>query len=172
MSAPGRLLVAAAAVGALVALDLRTKAWAHRELRDRRPRLVADGHVTLRYQENPGIVFGLFRDTPAHSRRPFILAYSAASALVLLLLLVRRLLRPAGQGMVLSLGLVALLGGTLGNLVDRLQRGAVVDFIDYSARGRVQWPTFNVADVALAIGMAACLTGLLMSRRRPSTAPV
>lgn len=154
MRAVLRLMAALAAVGLLVFLDLRTKTWAASELRVRGPRRVAGGQVVLQYRENTGIVFGLLREG-GEARQPAFVAYSSAVALGLATLLVRRLARAGRAGILVPAGLAALLAGTLGNLHDRLARGHVVDFI---AAGR--WPTFNLADVALAVGMALCLLAL------------
>jgi len=66
----------------------------------------------------------------------------------------------------IALGLVA--GGTLGNLVDRVRDGAVVDFVRWRAGGHL-WPIFNVADVVLVIGVALLLLENVLQRRRPAT---
>jgi lipoprotein signal peptidase len=162
----GRVAAALVAVGLLVFVDLKSKDWAASELRQRGPRTVAGGHVRLKYQENAGIAFGLLRDG---SRKTAILTYSAISAVVLLAVLLHRLLRRRAAGWLTSAGCAALLAGTLGNLVDRLLRGYVVDFIDLTARQRLRWPTFNVADILIAVGMGLCAVGLARSaRRRPA----
>ncbi len=158
------LLAALLTVALLVFLDARTKSWAATELRERGPRAVAGGQIALRYQENPGLAFGLLREG-GEARRLGLVAYSAAASLVIAALLIRRLVRDKPPGVLIPAGLAALLGGTLGNLRDRAVHGFVVDFIDYSAGGRVRWPTFNVADVAIAIGIALCLGGLAAQAR-------
>jgi signal peptidase II len=152
LSAGGaRLLAAFAGVTLLVFADLRTKSWAGGELRARGPRTVAGG-LRLHYQENRGSVF---RPGP----RPAILMLSdAALSLALLGLLVQQSVR--GRGGLLLLGVVALLGGLLGNLRDRMDHGFVIDFIE---AGR--WPVFNVADVCLALGLTASVAGLISRPR-------
>lgn len=164
-----RVAAALLAVGLLLYIDMETKNWAASELRARGPRTVAGGHVRLQYRENTGIAFGRLRDG---GRQTAILIYSAATAVVLLGVLLHRLVRRRPSGFLLSGGCAALLAGTLGNLHDRLSRGHVVDFIDVTARQRVSWPTFNVADVVLAVGMGLFLAGLVKMalRRAPPTA--
>ena len=165
MSAGGSSVVAARLTAAflgvtlLVFADLRTKAWAGSELRARGPRTVAGGLLRLHYQENPGASFGRRGPRPAA-----LMILDAAMALGLVGLLLHRLLR-ATPGRLLAGGLVALVGGLLGNLLGRLDHGFVVDFIDVS-RGRWRWPVFNVADVALAAGLLACLAGVVARRQR------
>jgi signal peptidase II len=156
----GRLAAALAAVTLLVLIDVRTKSWAAAELRTRGPRTVAGGHVRLHYSENTGIAFGRLRDG---SRQSAIIAYSAVMALALLGALVYRFWRKRPAGFLIPAGCSALLAGTLGNLHDRLERGYVIDFIDLQ---RVDWPTFNVADVVIAVGIGLCLVGLVTAAIR------
>jgi signal peptidase II len=147
-----RLLAAFLGVTLLVFADLRTKSWAGTELRPRGPRTLAGG-LRLHYQENRG---GVFRRGP----RPSALMISdAVLSLALLGLLVRQSLR--GRSGLLLVGLCALLGGMLGNLRDRMDHGFVIDFIEIG-----RWPVFNLADVALALGLVAALVGLLLHPRR------
>jgi signal peptidase II len=153
-SVMARVAAALLAVGLLLFIDLETKGWAASELRARGPRTVAAGHLRLQYSENAGIVFGRLRDG---ARQSAIVAYSAVMSLALFGVLLHRLLRKARPGFALPAGCVALLAGTLGNLHDRLERGHVIDFIDFQ---RVTWPAFNLADVAISAGIILCLVGL------------
>jgi signal peptidase II len=159
-----RLAAALLAVGLLVLIDVRTKSWAATELRSRGPRTQASGHLRLQYSENTGIAFGRLRDG---ARQSAIVAYSAVMSLAVLGVLVQRLLRKRPPGLLVPLGCVGLLAGTLGNLHDRLERGHVIDFIDLQ---RIDWPTFNVADIYIALGMALCLVGLVAAMVRPRAA--
>jgi signal peptidase II len=151
----GRLAAALAAVTLLVLIDVRTKSWAAGELRSRGPRTVAGGHLRLHYTENTGIAFGRLRDG---SRQSAIIAYSAAMSLALLGALVYRFWRRRPSGFLVPAGCTALLAGTLGNLHDRLERGYVIDFIDLQP---VDWPTFNVADLIIGLGIGLCVVGLV-----------
>jgi signal peptidase II len=167
VSMMGRLAVALTAVALLVLIDVRTKSWAAAELRSRGPRTVAGGHLRLQYSENAGIVFGRLRDG---SRQSAIIGYSAVMSLALLGALVYRLLRRGRAGFLIPAGCAALLAGTLGNLHDRLERGYVIDFIDLQ---RVDWPTFNVADMTIGVGIGLSLVGLgaaALRHRRDATA--
>jgi signal peptidase II len=147
-------------LGLLLMLDGASKRWAATDLRPRGPRTVAGGHIRLRYHENPGFAFGL-----GGGRRPAALTVtSAAVAAMLLGLLMHRLIRR--DSALLVTGLLALVAGTVGNLRDRLERGYVVDFIDYA-----RWPLFNVADICLAVGMVLCAAGLTLTAWRPQPRP-
>jgi len=95
---------------------------------------------------NPGISFGLF---PGHSAiKPWILSGFAVAVVAGLLFWVRN---KDGFLPMIATGLVA--GGALGNVVDRVRLGCVVDFIDVHAAGW-HWPAFNVADSAITLGVA------------------
>jgi signal peptidase II len=104
--------------------------------------------LSLERTSNTGVAFGLASDVP-----PVVLAL-VASAIVLLLLILGNRLRWPGSS--LAIGLV--LGGALGNLVDRILRGSVVDFIAVP-----YWPTFNLADAAITVGVVVLLVGSLRS---------
>ncbi|GBD20764.1 Lipoprotein signal peptidase [bacterium HR28] len=102
--------------------------------------------LRLFYVENTGAAFGLFQ-----GKNP-LLALLALAVVVVLAVWFRALV--ASWPGAVALGLQ--LGGALGNLVDRFRHGFVVDFIDFSF-----WPTFNVADSAITIGVLL-LVGLLV----------
>jgi signal peptidase II len=154
MNRPGMSLwlSSAATVAAVAALDQWTKAWALAELRGKAPRTVVPGCFDLTFNRNTGGVFGVLSGTPGPGRRIFFAAATLAALALIFVLLWRwgresRLLRAA-------LPLVA--GGAVGNLIDRVRFGSVVDFIDWYWRG-YHWPTFNVADSAITVGAALIL---------------
>lgn len=127
----------------VVALDQATKALAVATLSDG-PVPIAGDILRLRLTRNPGGAFSLFTGFT-----PFL----TVLATVMVVVLVRVARRTRDRPTAWALGLV--LGGAAGNLVDRLVRdpafgsGEVVDFIDLSF-----WPTFNIADSAITVGIA------------------
>jgi signal peptidase II len=107
---------------------------------------------------NRGISFGLFSDAPEMSRWILVaLALAISAALVVWLRKTDRRL------LVIAIGLV--IGGAVGNVVDRLSFGAVVDFLSFHAAG-YYWPAFNVADSAIAVGVATILMDSLLTSPR------
>jgi len=99
--------------------------------------------VRLVHVRNAGAVFGLFP-----GNRAFFIALSIVSIVAIIgLSLSRRFTFPGSR-----LGFGVVLGGALGNLVDRLGIGLVVDFIDIGL-GSLRWPTFNVADIGITLGV-------------------
>ncbi|HEY7106473.1 MAG TPA: signal peptidase II [Acidimicrobiia bacterium] len=135
------LQVAAGIVFAIVVLDQLTKLWAVRALADGPVSIVGDS-VDFRLARNTGGAFSLFQAfTPMLAIVAIVVAY----------FLVRTVRRTHDPLLVVALSLV--LGGAVGNLLDRIfrspgfLRGAVVDFVHVS-----EWPTFNLADSAITIG--------------------
>jgi signal peptidase II len=138
----------------VLALDRITKVLAERDLQDGPVELIP-GVLDLRYTTNPGGAFGLFGGIP------WLFVAISAAVIVAIVLASRRL--PATASAV-GLGLV--LGGAMGNLIDRAIRGPgfsgeVVDFIDLQV-----WPIFNLADSAIVVGAAVLLLSGL--RRQPA----
>jgi signal peptidase II len=129
--------------GAVLAFDQWTKRWATDTLAYREPMRVIGDVVRFTYTRNSGVAFGLGAGLPF----PYAVFSIVAVAVILWLFLRHRTHSPARQ---LSLALI--LGGALGNLVDRLSSGEVVDFILVGWR-QWYWPVFNVADSAVTLGV-------------------
>jgi signal peptidase II len=138
---------------ATVALDQATKEAVSRALPLGRSIPVLSGFVRLTHIQNPGGAFGIFRGAgPAFM-------FLSIAAVIVLFWTVRRY-RTETFASQAALGLV--LGGAIGNLIDRLRFGRVVDFLDVGY-GDVRWPVFNVADVAVVAGVALFLLVTLRS---------
>jgi signal peptidase II len=105
---------------------------------------------------NRGISFGLFNRSGIDA-----LAFTLVAAAIILVLLFW-LSRARGNLLAVSLGLV--IGGAMGNLIDRLRFDAVVDFLYFHA-GSWGWPAFNLADTAICLGVAAILVDGMLPRR-------
>jgi len=127
----------------LVGCDLGTKEVARRGLLGR-PVPVVAGFFDLRYTENRDVAFSAMRLIPENVRRPLVLSLQAIVAVAIIFLLARRKFHGALE----QLGLLLVLGGAVGNLVDRGLRGYVVDFLHLHG-----WPVFNLADVYVVIGV-------------------
>ena len=130
--------------------DLSTKYWAIQSTAHG-PRPLIRGLLDLVHAENPGMAFSLMHDWPAGVRAVLLTAAPLVTLLIAILAFGRRRLSPAG-----TLGLALVLGGALGNLVDRLRGGTVTDFL-YVHRGAFSWPVFNVADIAVSCGAVLLL---------------
>ena len=135
--------VFAGCAAAVIALDQLTKWLASSRLLMGRPVPVLDDVVRFTLVHNTGAAFGLFPG----SRIPFIVISVLAIAVVIYLFL-RETYRSLANRILLG----CILGGAIGNLVDRARLGWVVDFIDIGV-GSVRWPVFNVADSAVTLGV-------------------
>jgi len=183
-----RLVVLAAVALVVVGLDLGTKHWAlgalsrersgdvppactvsHTLTRARRPPVVlVEGHVSLEYTENCGGAFGLLGKSSEELRFPFFVIVSIIAIGVIVS--VYRRLEPGQKLLAWALPLV--LGGALGNFYDRLVYRFVVDFIKVQWDEQLVWPTFNVADAAISVGVAFMLLDMIKGRReRPAETP-
>jgi signal peptidase II len=145
---------AGALAGAVLVVDQLTKAWAVNALADG-PIVIIEDFLRLRLTHNTGAAFSLF------ARSGPVLGLIVIGVIILIVVS----LRDAGNlGEAIGLGLV--LGGALGNLTDRVFRGdglmdgAVVDFIDFSF-----FPTFNMADSAVTVGVIVLLVSTFVLKR-------
>lgn len=140
---------------AIVVADQVTKAWITAALAPDRVTYVAGDFVRLIYSQNSGALFGLFRGQAA----PFAILSLAVIALIV------AYHGRSGRNPYMTLTLGLLLGGAIGNAIDRLRLNYVVDFVD-AGIGSVRFYTFNVADSCIT---AAILLLFLMAVR-PSLA--
>lgn len=134
----------AAVVLAVVALDRWTKHWASASLPFNQPVRVVGDYLRLTYTRNSGVAFGIGQGTGF----PYAI-FSIAAILVILWMFARG---RAGADPLRRFSLALILGGALGNLVDRLVTGEVVDFLEVGVP-RWHWPVFNVADSAVTVGV-------------------
>jgi signal peptidase II len=111
------------------------------------------GCARISYVRNSGVAFGLFADIQS-VWKPYILASMAVIAVVVILMYSARM--PSNR-VLLQLALAITLGGILGNFTDRILHGFVVDFIELHIQEVFHWPTFNIADSAITIGIALLL---------------
>ena len=154
---PG-LRLALAIAAAVLASDQLTK-WLLVELVMQPPRIVElTSFLNLVLVRNSGVSFGIFGG--AGSWTAWVLS---ALALAIVTGLVVWLRRHDGRMPAVGVGLIC--GGALGNVVDRLRHGAVVDFTDVHA-GAWHWPAFNLADSAISVGVAVLIVhGLFFDAR-------
>jgi signal peptidase II len=144
------LIPALAACGVVVALDQGTKALAT-SLVSRGDRIEVLPFLHLENVRNQGVAFGIGGDISA--------VFIGATIVLLLGFLVFIAVR-GGSGWLVWLPAALLIGGALGNLADRVRDGAVTDFISLPA-----WPTFNLADVAIVVGVLLLLFDVERSNR-------
>lgn len=159
----------------VLAADLGSKFWAVKTLEKDGLRLPAreiiKGRLSFLLARNPGGAWGMFHDQPEKVRKPFFVLVSII-AVVVIVGMYRKL---DAKQHALKWGLPLVLGGALGNLVDRVRYGQVIDFIDvvyWKNKLGIErhWPTFNVADIAICIGVLLMAVDFLFPHRRPVAA--
>lgn len=172
MQLPRRVAIFVAILVVTLAFDQGSKAWAKTlpvqpancstaELAAHRchgvPQPVVAGFWDWELALNDGAAFSNFRGNQV------VLSLIAVGALVMLVWMARRT-KPEQRLQRAAYAMIA--GGALGNLLDRVRDGAVTDFVRWKV-GSHAWPIFNVADVALVIGVALLVLESIAARRRP-----
>ncbi|HKA14768.1 MAG TPA: signal peptidase II [Myxococcota bacterium] len=147
------------AFGISLPLDLLTKWIVERNLSYADHVPVIEGFFYLTHVRNPGAAFGLFADGDPRTRLFVFLAVSIAAVLIILSFF--RQLAPGDRLSALALGLI--LGGAVGNLLDRIFRGEVVDFLHFKLWRGYTWPDFNLADSFIVVGVGLLILELLAS---------
>ena len=156
----------------LLVLDQLTKVLAHAFLRGQRNLEIIPGLFDLSYSRNPGGLFGSFSQWTS----PWRILLLTVLPVLAILWIARALAKSDGLDRLTRCGLALILGGAVGNLLDRVVRGEVIDFLDVYASspgfadwlirtfGTAHWPTFNVADSSIVVGAGLLLAAILAPR--------
>jgi signal peptidase II len=139
----------------VLAADQASKHWALETLRapGRHAMQILPGCFHLAYAENRSAAFGILGFLPLELRRNLLSGFAIVAIVVLLVLI--------GMGRIqrnwtaVATGLI--LGGAIGNVIDRVRLGYVVDFIDWHIGDSYHWPTFNIADSGIVVGVFVLL---------------
>ncbi len=183
------LILCLAAAALFTAADLGSKHWALDQLsqpspiasdpacepneygriqpqRAQRPPVVLiEGYLEFRYAENCGAAFGFMRDMPTLVRKGVFYIAAAGAVFLLLWMFV------TGRGGTLfAISVPLIISGAAGNFVDRVRLGYVVDFVRFHLNDRWAYPTFNVADAWITIGVALILIEGFVEGRREKRA--
>jgi signal peptidase II len=149
----------------LGAADQASKVWAVRNLPLFELREVVPGFFGLVHVRNTGVAFSLLSNLDPRWVHPLLIiatVLAMGAVLAYIAFLPCRGAAPVGLGLVL--------GGAIGNLIDRARLGYVVDFLDLYWRNH-HWPTFNVADVGITVGVALLLIDMAVSPKEAGDAP-
>ncbi|HEY6878746.1 MAG TPA: signal peptidase II [Polyangiales bacterium] len=183
---PRALLIMLASLAVYTAADLGSKEWALDRLSHERighkppvcqadeqgyleiqrlpgpPQKFIEGVINLHYAENCGAAFGMLRAAPGWLRASVFGVAAVGAFVVLTTMFVRGV-----GGTSFALAVPMILSGALGNLSDRVRHGFVVDFIQVDPH-LLEYPTFNVADIAITLGVVLLL---LDGLRKPAAVP-
>ncbi|HEX9303947.1 MAG TPA: signal peptidase II [Thermoanaerobaculia bacterium] len=151
---------------AVLLMDQWTKGVVMRTFQVHESREVVSGLFDLTYVQNSGAAFGLFASVDSSVK-----AIVLNSVAVLVFLIVSAYaLRSSHKSVRLQVGLALILGGAVGNLLDRVRFTYVVDFLDFSISGH-HWPAFNLADSAICAGVALLFLDMLQREDEAEARP-
>ena len=114
----------------------------------------------LVYAKNPGGAFGLWANKSSLFRNIFFNALGGVAIIILIVIYF-----DSSYGKLMRLGIIFLLGGALGNMIDRIRWRMVVDFLEFYFRS-FRWPAFNVADIAICVGMGLFLLEFFLDSQK------
>lgn len=147
----------------VVVLDQATKLWIQQHMVLYTSRVVIPDFFNIVYVLNRGAAFGFLNRSDINWQTYFFFAATALAVMI-----IAHLLRMArNDDKLLIVGLGGILGGAIGNLIDRIKTGEVVDFLDFYWKS-YHWPAFNVADIAIFLGSLGLLVAFYRMRRPSS----
>ena len=146
----------------VVVLDQLTKLWIQDHMVLYTTRTVIPGFFNIVHVLNRGAAFGFLNRSDIQWQTYFFFAATALAVLIIFHLL--RMARDDDKLLITGLGLI--LGGAVGNLIDRIKTGEVVDFLDFYWK-TYHWPAFNVADIAIFLGSLGLVFAFYRLRRPP-----
>ena len=146
----------------LIVLDQVVKTWIQHHMVLYTTKPVIPGFFNIVYVLNRGAAFGFLNRSDIQWQTYFFFAATALAVLIIMHLL--RMARDSDKLLIIGLGLI--LGGAIGNLIDRIKTGEVVDFLDFYWKS-YHWPAFNVADIAIFLGSLGLVMAFYRLRRPP-----
>lgn len=135
--------------GAIVALDQAVKIYVHTDFRLGESVTVMQDFFNITYVRNPGAAFGFLRDAPEAFRSIFFLSVPPAVMGIILAMLYTT----PDSNKLQTFALSCVFGGAIGNYIDRIRFGYVVDYLDFHYKNIYTYPAFNVADIAIVSGV-------------------
>jgi len=142
-----KYLLLGVTTGLILLLDQITKLYVDSSMRLHESIPVIQGLFSITYVRNPGAAFGFLADASPLFRSIFFVAITVLA----IMLVVHYIWKSRAEEPFLTFALSLILSGAVGNLIDRVRLGEVIDFIDVYI-GTTHWPAFNVADSAISVG--------------------
>jgi signal peptidase II len=156
-----KYLLLATIACALVALDQMTKMYVHTNFGLGESVPVIPDFFSFTYVRNPGAAFGFLRDAPEQFRTLFFLL-TPPVAMIIILAILRGV---PSSDKIQVVALCAIFGGALGNYIDRLRFGYVIDFLDIHYKNIWNYPAFNIADSAIVCGVIALILLMIFEKK-------
>ncbi|MEN6420387.1 MAG: signal peptidase II [Smithella sp.] len=146
---------------AIVVLDQITKAAIVKNFILHEARPVIEGFFNLVYVMNPGAAFGFLAGASETFRYLFFIGITV----LVIVLIIYYIAESKSQNMLFIISMTLIFAGAVGNLIDRIRYGAVVDFLDFYIR-TWHWPAFNVADSSISLGAVLMIWGMITQRKK------
>lgn len=160
-----RYQIAAIWAVAMIVLDQATKQWVSSSMEVWTGKVLIPGFFNLVHVLNRGAAWGFLDSESIDWQRPLFIAITFIALGFIAYML--KTTDVSDNWMITGLGLIA--GGAVGNLIDRIRLGVVVDFLDFYV-GNYHWPAFNIADCALTIGAGCIILSMILNRHKGHTA--
>ena len=144
----------------VVVLDQVTKAAILKQFVLHESRPVIDGFFNLVYVMNPGAAFGFLASASEMFRYLFFIGITV----LVMGLIIYYIVKSDSKNIINIISFAMIFGGAVGNLIDRIRFGSVVDFLDVYI-GTAHWPAFNVADSSITIGAVLMIWGMITQRK-------
>lgn len=142
--------------GSILICDQITKQWVHSKFHWGESLRIIPDFFSLTYVRNQGAAFGFLHRTPEWFRTPFFLVMPIA-VMIFILFLFFRVAPKQRHWRLNAFGYSLILSGAIGNLIDRVRFGYVIDFLDFHWKEIYHYPAFNVADSAIVVGVSLLL---------------
>jgi signal peptidase II len=156
-----KYIILFATVAVMTLLDFITKAYISSTMFLHESFVVIGGFLNITYVRNPGAAFSFLADAPPVFRFVFFVTVTVLAIILVLTYITRSKIEEPFMTFALSL----ILSGAVGNLIDRVRFGEVIDFIDVYI-GSYHWPAFNVADSAISVGAVILLLEMFRGPKR------
>ncbi|MCX5854476.1 MAG: signal peptidase II [Deltaproteobacteria bacterium] len=161
-----KIVVLMTTVGFVVLLDVVTKAYIASTMFLHESFTVIEGFFNITYIRNPGAAFGFLAGASPGIRITFFLFVTIAVMVMILYYIIKSDMVDLLETFSLSL----ILSGALGNMIDRVRFGEVIDFIDVYIESH-HWPAFNVADSAISVGAVMIVLAMLKKKEQGDHSP-
>lgn len=148
-----KYLLLAAIAGLIVAVDQLVKLYVHTHFQLHETIPVIENYFNLTYVRNTGAAFGIFKDSHEVFRTIFFMSMPPIACLIILFIL----RTVPNEDRLQIFALAGVFGGAIGNYIDRIRLGFVVDYLDFHIKNKYTWPAFNVADSTIVVGIGVLM---------------
>lgn len=149
--------------GLVLSCDQLTKHLVHARFELNQVFSLIPGLLSIVYTRNNGFAFGMLQKAPPSLQEVFFIGVPIFALILIVLIFIKL----QDDQILTSVALTTILAGAIGNLIDRLQHGFVIDFLDFHLGDYFHFPPFNIADGSIIIGVTIMFLNTLMVDRRP-----